>query len=387
MKFIKFPSLSSLHSSKVRGFLDGTGLTADKVDWMVTEKVHGANFGIYCDGENVSYASRSEMVGWMNKSTNIGFFNAFNVVKEIQENVKKFTKELYSGLCIPASMKSKSYVVINGELYGGSVQKKMPYGAEQKFIAFDASLVIGDVFLSEYNKIIDGLEGVDYDGKSTFVRHNPEDQAEDPIGSIVAIFDDKLKLFASLNHFGIDTVPVIATGSYDVCQGVSIEFNSRLTDEGFVDSLKLTPQQREDRLKAEGVVIEPVSPVFVQEKRIILKKRSTKFEEVKSPQDEKTYSQKILDDMSEVKKGFYVMMSDMVCENRFDSVVSKIGEVGISDFNKVQGLMFQDILDVVAEENDGKSLSDLLGKQDFKDIKTVIVHEISQLIRPLLIKM
>lgn len=387
MKFLEFNSISNLKSKNQQNFLDSNGLTSNSIEWMATEKVHGANMSIYCDGENISYASRSGMVGWLEQSMNVGFFNADAVVRDLSESIKKLAKSALNSLMVLGysdEQLSKSYVVVYGELYGGSVQKKMPYGESQKFIAFDFVIVTDDV---EYTKeVADAMKMEKYKHNKT-VPYGEDALKIGDFGRMIYVPPNKLELFDLLNSCGIDTVPVLMKGTYNQCASFDVEFPSTLTDHEYVKGLKLTPEQELHRVASEGIVIEPVSPVFCQEKRIVLKKRSTKFEEFKSPKAEKNYSQKLLDTMNDKTKEIYMMVSDMVCENRFESTISKIGEVSIKDFNKVQGLMFQDILQVVSDNYDGIQLDKLLDKEDFRSVKTVVMNEISNLIRPLLIEM
>ena len=37
----------------------------DDVKWVVTEKIHGANFSVYYDGTTVQFAKRNSFVNWL----------------------------------------------------------------------------------------------------------------------------------------------------------------------------------------------------------------------------------------------------------------------------------------------------------------------------------
>lgn len=95
--------------------------------WIVTNKIHGANFSFYCDGENIRVAKRSSFC-------DENFFGCSEVVERYTKGIlslAKFAKE---------QNKNIDYVIVCGELYGKGIQKELKYG-EKDFIVFDVALV------------------------------------------------------------------------------------------------------------------------------------------------------------------------------------------------------------------------------------------------------
>lgn len=92
----------------------------DDTQCQITEKIHGANFGIYCDGETIKPASRNQFVdGTFNNCQEVlnryedGFFGVWDSVKNEGEEV-----------------------IIFGELAGGNIQTGVKYG-DRDFFVFD----------------------------------------------------------------------------------------------------------------------------------------------------------------------------------------------------------------------------------------------------------
>ena len=83
-----------------------------KKKWIVTEKVHGANFSVHTDGQTVTFAKRRFMI-----EDAENFFNFRNA--EFMLTLPEKVKELY-GLVCQLSMKSEVLQVsVYGELFGG----------------------------------------------------------------------------------------------------------------------------------------------------------------------------------------------------------------------------------------------------------------------------
>lgn len=97
------------------------------VQWIATNKIHGANFSFYCDGESIRIAKRSSFC-------DENFFGCKQVVENYKNNVVQLTQS------IKEKNKDVEYVIVCGELYGKGIQKELNYG-EKDFMVFDIALV------------------------------------------------------------------------------------------------------------------------------------------------------------------------------------------------------------------------------------------------------
>lgn len=123
MEFKKFNSLENTYRQATIDKIVNNGLGDGR--WVVTEKVHGANFSFWCDGNEVKVASRTQFVD-----------GSFYRCTEVIERYKDKIMTLWG---ILSSVDPAVVVVVYGELYGKGVQKEVQYG-EKDFIAFDITV-------------------------------------------------------------------------------------------------------------------------------------------------------------------------------------------------------------------------------------------------------
>tara|TARA_R110000744_G_C19371770_1_gene563242 strand:+ start:78634 stop:79554 length:921 start_codon:yes stop_codon:yes gene_type:complete len=135
MEFKKFSSLDNTYRQNLIERVEVEGLSGE--DWIVTEKIHGANFSFWCDGVSVQVASRTQFVDGT-------FFNCQSVINKYENNIMELQQ------------KTGGVVVVYGELFGGNIQKEVTYG-EKDFRAFD--LVVDGVIMNKL-QAIENLESV-----------------------------------------------------------------------------------------------------------------------------------------------------------------------------------------------------------------------------------
>lgn len=170
---MEFKKFSSLENTYRQNLIDKVQYEGKDVGlWMVTEKLHGANFSFWCDGKEVKTASRTQFV-------NGTFYNCQAVINRYEQGVL----ETWSSVC-----KEGDVLTIYGELFGGNVQKEVQYG-EKDFKGFDVA-VNGEI-------------------------------------------QEKVKAFGIIRFAGILTVPVIHIGSFKECMEINNTFKSLLTPEGY----------------------------------------------------------------------------------------------------------------------------------------------------------
>src|ERR1043165_5098571 len=117
MNFKKFNSLENTYRQNLIDKVQYEG--KDSGQWIVTEKIHGANFSFWCDGHEVLTASRTQFVDGT-------FFSCQAVINKYSEKI----------LGLHRSNRLGSVLVVYGELFGGNIQKEVFYG-DKGFIAFD----------------------------------------------------------------------------------------------------------------------------------------------------------------------------------------------------------------------------------------------------------
>jgi Rnl2 family RNA ligase len=321
-EFKKFPSLENTYQTKPIQIAEELGL--DKQQYIVTEKVHGANFSFWMTEEHLTVegiglcstvvikcAKRS---GWIEDDEK--FFNYRPVLEKYRDSLER----LYYHL---SGTYGCNEVVVFGELYGGNIQSGMCYKEDQDFIAFD--MKTDDV----------------------------------PV--------DKLSMFNDLQTYEIPCVPLL--GKFDTLQEAltsNESFDSLLMREGF--------DGEEKHKEAEGVVIEPVQPSwFPNGSRVYFKKKTKRFLEKggnKIKKEPETLPKEL--------ESILLTSFEYINEPRFQAVCSKIGEVTIKDIGKVMGLMTQDILlDMQKDE---------IEIPENKKFMKLLQTEVQTFIRPILLQ-
>lgn len=323
LEFTKFPSLENTYRQKEIDKIQSM-MIQDK--WVVTEKVHGANFSFWVTEDdygsvNIKCAKRS---GWIEGDEK--FFNYRPVLEKYRDNLEGLYKHLNT-------TNGYKEVVVYGELFGGNIQSGMCYPEDQDFIAFDLKC--------------DGVSRT------------------------------KTPSFYILNGFNIPTTPII--GIFDTLEEaleVNESFDSLLMREGF--------NGNDNHKEAEGVVIEPNTPIYEPNgSRIYLKKKTKRFLEKSG---KPTIKHKQVSTLSPVVKEILERSTPYICENRFNAVMSKIGEVTIKDIGKVMGLMTQDI--IVDLEKDLDIVIDQMfeNKSDKQSYMKNLQKHVQDFIKPILLK-
>ena len=169
MQFKKFSSLENTYRTNLIEKVVEEGIPTD--DWIVTERVDGANFSFWCDGEQVKVASRNQFVDGT-------FYECQEVIDEIAPKILAFCSDY------------DTQIVIYGELCGDGIQKRVNYG-KKSFVAFD-------VHCTNSNNPVDKEFAIDL-----------------------------------CERIGIPFVPVLFRGSFEDCLAVNNTFKSLLTPEGY----------------------------------------------------------------------------------------------------------------------------------------------------------
>ena len=144
-KMLEFKKYNSIENSFSREFMEKVvaEMPAD-LEYVVQEKVHGANTSFLCDGESVRFAKRTSLLEDDEK-----FYDYPELLERYKDRVIALTKDVMGRY---AGVKS---VNIFGEMFGGTyphkdvqpnrkvtvIQKGVCYCPEHEFYGFDIYLV------------------------------------------------------------------------------------------------------------------------------------------------------------------------------------------------------------------------------------------------------
>lgn len=299
--WMKYTQIENVDSSKWFHKVQALALTfGPEVDWIATEKVHGANFSFVTDGANIKYASRTRVL-----DSNADFFNADNKMPKYHRCVKKafsLAKEKYAEL---------ELLIIYGEYFGGfypdskiekglkKVQGGVAYSADHHFYAFDVS--------------------VNAKGYLDF---------------------DECRTLLSAAGFPLVAEP-LKRGSLKEVLAIDVE----QLESTLPARLGLEPPAS-FRI-AEGIVIRPSKEAKLDCNRVVLKKKAAAFWE---NTNQKGMAAKVKRQMevepSDDVAGAIELAKGLINENRLRAVVSKDPSLLLSEhLQKLRGLVIKDVFE------------------------------------------
>jgi Rnl2 family RNA ligase len=313
MSSFDFKKYNSIENTFDKDFMERLIIEeVDKHEFVVQEKVHGANVCFVTDGLTVSFGKRTGFVEADEK---------FYDYEELFERYKPKVISLFSAVKEQyADMKT---LTVFGEMFGGKyphpdvkhakntmlIQKGVYYCPNHEFYAFDLYLATGETgrFLN---------------------------------------LDETNAYFERTGFFYAKT---LFQGTLSECIQYPNDSPSMISE-----WLGLPPV--EDNI-CEGIVIRPVTPAYLHNgARVLLKSRNERFAEKTSVKKrerrvivEPSYSEELNNLLPEVE--------DYVTENRLSNVASKIGNVSVpKDTGKLIGLFSKDILEDFLKEYSGDYL-------------------------------
>jgi len=323
-----------MENSYREGFMNkiiDQGFTHPSIRWVATEKIHGANSGLWTDGVDVRISKKSCFI----KNTE-GFFNS----DWILDRYKDDAITIYDSLKIV--FHDIKTIGIYGEICGGSylhkdvepikrakkVQKGIYYTPDNDFLVFDIMATMNN-------------------GKDVYM----------PWFVVKAI-----EAYCKLK-----TVPELAQGTFD-------ELIKYPNDGQSVAHKIFGLPTIEDNIM-EGVVLKPIEPLFLADgSRVIVKNKNEKWaEKGKAPKRERK-------EINENIKPLVEKISQYVNENRLRNVLSHIGEVTNRDFGLINKELLTDVMDDYIKEN-GNEEFNVLDKKDRKEISKQVGRETAMLIR------
>lgn len=365
MKFIKYPSIKRLTERAINNVKE---MPFELPQFMVTEKLHGANMGIYSNGEEFMIASREGFV-----REGIKFYNGRAVADRYKDGIMEHAKH---------SVKSAREIgivgdvvsIYFGELFGGSIHKGTPYSQDQDFVLFD--------FFMTFENSEENLKALRLFGVKDFIVYEEQ-------GVIACRSYDKPSSLKYISEFiGCRHIEILFIGSFEDALKIENNFKSKYVCPEKVKESGVAAhgQDAVDYLCiTEGVIIEPVNPMNHFGDMLKYKSKNSKFEEKYNTGYKEKISavEKALNNLTDEERDTLTDMDQYITNPRYDAVVSKIGEVTIKDFSKVLKAFVEDVLADIKEDYQEyrECFPDLS-----KDAMMLFTNEVKAFIRPKLLE-
>lgn len=343
---LSFKKYSSIENNFDRDFMERVVVQMPQdLQYVVQEKVHGANTSFLCDGVEVQFAKRTSIL-----TEGENFYDFPELVEAYKDRVLRLFKR------VKMSHPEIESISVFGEMFGGLyrhndvpanrklsvIQKGVCYTPNHEFYAFDIYLFNGEIgwYL--------------------------------PVAEVNELFEEEGFFYAK----------TLFQGTLAECLKFPNAFPSKISEWlGF--------PQIEDNI-CEGIVIRPVTPMFLRTgSRVLIKSKNERFAEKKSAKKRnKLFSEPV--PYSEDLKSLIAEVEAYVTENRLTNVVSHIGEVHVpKDFGKIMGLFSHDVFEDFLKEHSGafasleKSEQKLLTKE-LNKFATALVKKVYMSQAPIL---
>lgn len=311
IKFTKYNSIENVTRDKMIKHIENMGF--DICDYTVTEKIHGSNFSIWKDENEVKFAKRTSF---------IGEFESFMGSQTIKNELESFIEFISLHF-------EYNNIIIFGEIAGGSYPDKSKFTEELK--VQNSKKVQSGVFYHPANFFYV------FDIKVDGVYLNEED-----FNKVRMYFNNHKNTFTPDHFSHILFSEVLFTGKFEDAINYSNEFQSTIPDRFGLPKI-------ENNI-CEGIVIKPVNVYFFNSgSRVILKSKNNKFKEKRDTSKSKKV-RKIVE-YNDVQNTLISEIELYVTENRLRNVISKIGEIQDKDFGKLLGGMIKDIIIEYKKDN------------------------------------
>ncbi len=279
-----------------------------KLQWVVTEKIHGANFSFAYDNQKLLFAKRKEYLHWHDD-----FFGFQEVVSRLEDRVLALFEQL------SLDVRADKYILY-GELFGGqyphpgvpahpgvaAIQTGVYYAPGVHFCAFDLAFETGE--------------------KKHYLDY----------GAAIRYFE----------AFGIFYARVLFAGKLNEALDFDLRINST------IPALLKLPAL--DANLIEGVVVKPLrhSELKNVEPRPILKLKNAEFDEEKKFHEAEKWS--FIPRISSHSEALSFILEEMagyVNANRLNSALSKTGRLDPGNPARLQMIREEVLADVWADFN------------------------------------
>lgn len=339
---INFKKYSSIDNVITRDFMERVRAEMPEgLEWVVQEKVHGANTSFLCDGEEVKFAKRTSVL-----SEDDRFYDFQSLLEAYKPRVFSLFKR------ISETHPAVSAISVFGEMFGGR------YAHEGVPAVKGMTLIQKGVNYTPAHEFY-GLDIYVFEGEA---------------GYYLAV-DEVNSLFETMGFFYART---LMRGSLAECLKYPNAFQSKI-------SQWLGLPDIDDNI-CEGVVIRPVTPQYLRNgSRVLIKSKNARFAEKKSVKTRNKFFTEAVPYSDSLKK-LLPELETYVTENRLNNVISHIGEVMLpKDFGKIMGMFSKDILEDFLKEHGGeytaldkceqKSLNRELNKLSTDFVKEILLSK------------
>ncbi|MBQ4801528.1 2'-5' RNA ligase [Aquimarina sp. MMG015] len=322
-------------AKNLKGFDANDFKSLDKLDWVVTEKIHGANFSFIYENRELTFAKRKELLTWKSD-----FFGFQLVVKQIESNILELFEEL------SLQYKATRYIIY-GELFGGiyphenvtpdkrvqAIQTGVYYDPSINFFAFDIAIISDAKYYLSYKESITYFE-----------------------------------------KYNISFVKPLFVGKLSEALNFNISINSKIPQELNLPNIS-------DNL-IEGIIVKPYDYTISVNKRPVVKIKNNKFEEEnKFHQAKKWAFTENTNSYTEELSFLIAEIRNYLTKNRLDSAISKIGAVDHNKKQRISELENEFLEDTLLDFNlDNNEILEGIDKAEQKWVIDRIRADIRQLI-------
>jgi Rnl2 family RNA ligase len=343
MEFKKYNSITNHYHNDFIEKIKNLGL--DKLEYCVTEKIHGANVGIYVTKDKISLASRNGFCG-------DNFFNIRALKNRYEKHINQIFNYMYSYYGIKGIKIEE--IIIFCEVFGGNYLNK------EKII--NAKQVQKGVYYTNENDLL--VFDIYDNTNKKYIPYNE-------VPEILSRARQSDNIVLGEIHPFLDTVPFLFRGSFEECLNYPNDLESVVYERYNLPKIEGNIM--------EGIVIKPYKEQIMlstDSERLIIKSKNSKFTE-----KQKVLSRAInplkLNKESEI---YLNELLELINENRLNNILSK-DTYTIQDFNKIKSLFFEDIF----KEYNNESFKNNDVEQN-KIINSNINVVISELIKKVMLK-
>ncbi|MFB6456791.1 RNA ligase family protein [Chitinophaga sp. Hz27] len=312
----------------------------NKLKWVVTEKIHGANFSFVYENHRLLYAKRKDYLQWTDD-----FFGFQLVVARLEERIIRLFEQLSQDM--PADR-----YIIYGELFGGEYPHP-EVAAEPQFQAIQTGVYYSPA--------------VDFCAFDIAMEHDGDDTKQ---------YLDYARSVSYFEQYDIFHAKILFSGKLNEV----LNFNTRINS-GVPAQLQLPAL---DNNLIEGIVVKPLQHVGLTELDIrpIIKIKNPEFDEEKKFHEAEKWSL-IPEITSRAEKLSFLVeeMSNYLTENRLNSVLSKTGRLDTSNAGRMQEISNEFQEDVYVDFNlDNGHILDELSESETQWIRDRIMMRITAFI-------
>lgn len=315
MEFKKYPHITNVQDN---AFVEKVKETIPDIGWVITEKVHGANFQIECDKNgNLKCGTRVRYI-----PDNENFNQHKQILDKYGDKIKRATHILVSEMIIEIRR-----IIFYGEIFGGAYpHKEVPVSSHSTKVQHGIWYCPDNDWMC-FDILIEFVSG-----ESTYV--------------------SPIHIYKLCTAFDIPTVPIVGVlASLKNALEIPCVFDTSIPDRYHLPAI-------EDN-KAEGTVIKPYRDTWIGDTRVIFKNKNPKFRE-------KTRIKHLTPKKQEELQGtiaeIAIELSSYITANRLDNVISH----GIDATPNNIGTLIKELWHDAVDEYE-RDTANKFGKLDKKD--------------------